>query len=99
MAAKKQQSITATQEWRARMKAARSELPIGIGQQDVLLWITQENPGLDKLTNATRWRNAWLQRVADPEFTVLVEKSVPYFKAKYSDMRNCLARMRLKKVQ
>ena len=81
------------------MLAARQELPDGIGQQDVINWISTENPELDRLTNATRWRNAWLGRVADPEITQLVEKAAIHFKAKDKATGDRLKRQKLKKVQ
>ena len=60
MVRKALQTVTAVQEWRERMMSARKNLPEAIGQQDVINWIATENPELDRLTNATRWRNAWL---------------------------------------
>ena len=81
------------------MMAARKNLPEAIGQQDVINWIAIENPGLDRLTNATRWRNAWLGRVADPEITQLVEKAATYFNAKAKETSDRLKRQKLKKVR
>ncbi|GAB3892267.1 hypothetical protein GCM10028803_04910 [Larkinella knui] len=67
------QKVTASQDWKNRMNAAKKKLPEGIGQQDVIKELTVLAPHLDTLTNATRWRNAWFMKSADPEFTKLVE--------------------------
>jgi hypothetical protein len=96
---KKSQKLTAVQDWKNRMSTARSDLPEGIGQQDVLNWITSENPELDRLTNATRWRNAWLKRVADPEITLLVEKASIHFKEKSRIKKERLSRQKLIKIK
>lgn len=78
---------------------ARSDLPDGIGQQDVLERVVDLNPSLDKLTNSNRWRNAWLGKVADPEITVVVERAATHFKEKATDTTKRLSRLKLKKVQ
>lgn len=93
------QTVTASQEWRERMRSARKEIPEGVGQQDVLVWVATQNPELDRLTNATRWRNAWLNRVADPEFTVLVEQAATHFKEKKETSRKRLSRQKLTRVR
>lgn len=98
MAKKTLQTVTATQEWRQRMASTRRSLPDAIGQQDVIIWVVTEKPDLDRLTNATRWRNAWLGRVADPEITQLVEKAAVHFNAEAKDTSNRLKRQKLKKV-
>jgi len=92
------QTVTASQEWRERMVAARKAIPEGVGQQDVLVWVATQNPELDKLTNATRWRNAWLSRVADPEITVLVEQAAAHFNEKNQASRKRLSRQKLNRV-
>lgn len=79
MAKKKLQTDTATADWRERMRTARKSLPDGVGQQDVIEWVTMKYPALDRLTVASRWRNAWLARVADPEITQAVEKAAAHF--------------------
>lgn len=99
MVRKALQTVTAVQEWRQRMATARKNLPDAIGQQDVINWVVTENPDLDRLTNATRWRNAWLGRVADPEITQLVERAAIHFQAKAKETSDRLKRQKLKKVQ
>lgn len=77
------QIVTATHSWRLRMAKARAVLKeLNIGQQDVLVWITDQKSTIDRLTYATRWRNAWLGKVADPEFTELVENATNHFLTK-----------------
>lgn len=97
MARKALQPVSAAQEWREKMHAARQSLPDEIGQQDVLNWIATQKPELDRLTYATRWRNAWLGRVADPEFTRLVEESVKFFKQQQAEKSQRLKRQNLRK--
>ncbi|GAB3767660.1 hypothetical protein GCM10028818_00870 [Spirosoma horti] len=99
MVRKALQSVSAAQEWREKMLVARQSLPDGIGQQDVINWVVLQNPELDRLTYATRWKNAWLGRVADPEFTRLVEESVKFFQKQKANQTNRLKRQNLKKVQ
>ncbi|MBO0953257.1 hypothetical protein [Fibrella forsythiae] len=73
------QKVTASQNWRERMREARASLPEGVGQQDVLVFITAVNSEIDRLIYATRWRNAWSSKVSDPEFTQLVEQAAEHF--------------------
>lgn len=93
------QKVTAAQEWKERMVAARHILPDGIGQQDVLEKVVELNPSLDKLTNSTRWRNAWLVKVADPEITVAVETAAASFVEVVITKKKRLSRQKIKKVQ
>jgi hypothetical protein len=93
------QTVTAVQEWRERMRAARKNLPEAVGQQDVLAWLVTKNPALDRLIYATRWRNAWNCKNADPEFTILVEAAATHFVEKAKSTSNRLSRQKLKKVQ
>ena len=77
----KMQAVTGAQSWRQRMIEARKLLKeLDIGQQAVLMWITQRCPAIDRLTLYTRWKNAWSAKNADPEFTDLVEKAANYFR-------------------
>ncbi|GAB3803338.1 hypothetical protein GCM10028819_33090 [Spirosoma humi] len=99
MVRKALQPASAAQEWREKMHIARKSLPEEIGQQDVINWVVSKNPELDRLTYATRWRNAWLGRVADPEFTRLVEESVKFFKQQQAEKTNRLKRQNLKKAK
>jgi hypothetical protein len=98
MGRKTVQAVTAAQEWRERMRKARNEIPAGIGQQDVLIWIVAQQPELDRLTNANRWHNAWLGRVADPEITVLVEQAATHYQTKQKETRQRLSRQKLNRV-
>ncbi|WP_152126104.1 hypothetical protein [Rudanella paleaurantiibacter] len=96
MAKKRVQAATASGEWRNKMKAARNALPAGIGQQDVLVYISQFFPDLDRLTYATRWRNAWLGRVADPELTTAVEKAAEHYIQLKAKASKRLSRQKMK---
>lgn len=98
MGRKLTQTITSSQEWRERMRTARNEIPKGVGQQDVLIWITAQKPELDRLTNATRWHNAWVCRVGDPEITTLVEQAAAHFKTTRKETRTRLSRQKLNSI-
>jgi hypothetical protein len=76
MAKHVRQAVTATQEWKNRMEAVKSKIPEEIGQQDIIERVIVLAPELDTLANATRWRNAWQMKVADPEITMAVERAV-----------------------
>ncbi|MGM9510154.1 hypothetical protein ACS5NO_20635 [Larkinella sp. GY13] len=93
--AMKGQKATAAEEWRNRMRNARSNLPKGIGQQKVIDAVIVIAPHLDSLSNSTRWREAWLCRVADPEITLLVEEVAVSLKDKEKTMRKRLSRHKL----
>jgi hypothetical protein len=97
MVRKKTQAVSAAQDWRDRMAAARKKIPEKIGQQDVVAWVVEQQPDLNKLTNATRWRNAWLSRVADPEITQLVELAADHFSVADSKTSKLLKRQKLVK--
>jgi len=99
MARKALQPVSAAQEWREKMHVARRSLPDGVGQQDVIIWVVGQNPELDRLTYACRWRNAWLGRVADPEFTRLVEESVKYFNQQKANRIKRIRKQNLKRAQ
>lgn len=77
------------------MRVARESLPQSVGQQDVIVFVCETNPELNRLTYATRWRNAWVGRVADPEFTMAVEKAAEHFKAQHKQTANRLRRQGL----
>jgi hypothetical protein len=89
------QTVSAAQDWRDRMKVARGRLPEATGQQTVIEYVVGEAPHLDRLTLASRWRNAWLGRVADPEITQLVEKAADHFEVKEQTTRQRLKRQKL----
>jgi hypothetical protein len=95
MVRNKLQTVSAAQDWRDRMRAARERLPEGVGQQPVMEYVVGEAPHLDRLTLASRWRNAWLSRVADPEITQLVEKAADHFEDKEQTARKRLRRQKL----
>ncbi len=91
----KGQKASAAEEWRARMRIARDKLPEGIGQQKVIEAVVVKAPHLDSLSNSTRWREAWLCRVADPEITLLVEQVVGLLKDKKKVIRKRLSRQKI----
>lgn len=95
----KAQAVSAAEEWRAKMSTARKALPTGIGQQDVIQYVTEKYPALDSLLFATRWRNAWLGRVADPEITGAVEAAAIHFKARQQETASRLKRQGLNKAK
>ncbi len=79
------------------MTEARATLKdLGVGQQDVLVWITKKKPEIDHLTLATRWRNAWGCKNADPEFTELVEQAAENFRKQKETSRKRLGQQRLR---
>lgn len=80
MAKRPMQPVSGSQHWRRRMIEARKLLKeLRVGQQDVLIWITQQRPAINQLTFYTRWKNAWSAKNADPEFTDLVEQATKHF--------------------
>lgn len=94
-----EQRVSAVQDWKSRMATAKGDRPPSIGKQLIIEKVVEYNPELDRLTNSTRWHNAWNLRVADPELTLLVERAVAHFKAKAFDTTKRLRRLKLKKVQ
>lgn len=80
MVKKTLQTVSASQACRQRMVDAKNQLPATVGQQEVIEFITEQAPHLNKLSNISRWKNAWTARVADPEITELVEKAALHFK-------------------
>ncbi|GAB3885947.1 hypothetical protein [Spirosoma agri] len=96
MVRKTVQAVSAAQACRQRMLDARKELPIAVGQQDVIEFVAKEAPHLNKLTFASRWHNAWQARVADPELTELVERAAIHFKAKHKEISTRLKRQKVK---
>jgi hypothetical protein len=99
MAKKRVQVATAAIDWKGRMKEARKNLPDSIGQQDVIVYVTTHYPDLNKLTLASRWRNAWLGRAADPEITKAVEQAAVYFQTVHTETAERLKRQKLAKPQ
>ncbi|GAB3956641.1 hypothetical protein GCM10028805_47140 [Spirosoma harenae] len=85
MEKKRKQAVTASDDWKGRMLAAKSELTglsIKVGQQEVILKVIELNPSLDSLAFANRWRRAWFVNNSDPEITQAVEAAVSFFKEK-----------------
>ena len=66
-------AIEAVRTYKERVLEAKSKLPDGVGQQDVILAIIRIAPELDSLAFSTRWRNAWYAKVSDPQITELLE--------------------------
>ena len=91
--------LSATQDWKARMAKAKTERPAHVGMQMILQKVVEYNPDIDRLTFATRWHNAWNLRVADIEFTLLVERAVAHYIEKSDTTSKRLSRQKLKKVQ
>jgi hypothetical protein len=91
--------MTASMDWKARMAKAKEDRPDQVGKQLIIEKVVEYDPEIDRLTNATRWHNAWNLRVADPEITLLVERAVAYYKAKEKGSSNRLNRHKLKTVQ
>jgi dimeric dUTPase (all-alpha-NTP-PPase superfamily) len=89
------QKVTATQEWKNRMIAAKKNIPEGIGQQRVIEAVIALSPDLDSLANSTRWRNAWFIKNSDPEITLLVEKVASSFQDKKKVIRKRLSRQKI----
>lgn len=79
------------------MVEARAKLKdLQIGQQDVLVFVAEANPALDRLTFITRWKNAWVGKNSDPEFTELVEKAAAHFADQKEKMQKRLGQQRLR---
>ncbi|MCK8492930.1 hypothetical protein M0L20_13765 [Spirosoma sp. RP8] len=98
MVKRRVRAVSASQACRQRMLDAKKRLPESVGQQAVMEYVAEKAPELDKLTNATRWHNAWLGRVADPEFTDLVEKAASHFSDKDVETADRLKRFNMKKA-
>ena len=79
MAMKEARKVSPSQEWKARMRAARQSLPEGVGQQPVLEWVAKQYPELDTIAYLTRWKNAWGMHAADVEITKAVEAAAKHF--------------------
>ena len=95
------QTVSATQEWRSRMLAAKGSLPPKTGMKTVLIEVVKLIPTeVNTLLSITRWQNAWKGRVADPEFTQAVENAAAIIadraRQDKKDTTNALSRQRLR---
>lgn len=77
------------------MKAAKVSLPDVVTHQMVVDWIADNYPDLNTLKHVTRWRNAWLCKVADSDFTRAVEAAARHFNEEYKPAESRLRRQNL----
>ena len=95
MAMKDARKVSPSQEWKARMRAARESLPEGVGQQPVLEWVAERYSELDTIKYLTRWKNAWNMKAADVEITKAVEEAAAHFNREVSKAKPLIARQKL----